>query len=364
MRFVLATGIFPPEIGGPATVIFALANDLRAKGHAVTVVTYGEKDETTSEIVRVSRRGSVLSRYVRFARAVRRLVTKDAIILATDVFSVGIPVRSALVGKRNRFILRLGGEWCWEDVVEKKRTAVPLRTFWQTGGHGVRSFFQRWNYRWILSRTQKVVVTSDLLRDVLRIVVPSLKTDVVTLTNVPSGTCAHPRSADGPHDPLRLLYVGRFARVKNVVFFARVLEQAVTRGVRVACTFIGTGPDLAEAQGVLSGVPQMRFLGALSHEDVLGHFSDADLLALPSLTDICPNIVGEALACGVPVIMTSEHGLPSGFCGIIERSPLEEDAWISTLASLQEKEVYERLRSSIRVPESSSVTLVSVLERV
>ncbi len=40
MKIVLATGIYPPDIGGPATYSSALAEQLHAKGHDVTVIAY------------------------------------------------------------------------------------------------------------------------------------------------------------------------------------------------------------------------------------------------------------------------------------------------------------------------------------
>ena len=45
MKIVLATGIYPPMIGGPATYTHALAERLSASGHDITVITYGEAVE-------------------------------------------------------------------------------------------------------------------------------------------------------------------------------------------------------------------------------------------------------------------------------------------------------------------------------
>ncbi len=56
MKFLLATGIYPPEIGGPATVIAQAAKNLRDAGHDVVVVTYGNENAVDGDVVHVSRR--------------------------------------------------------------------------------------------------------------------------------------------------------------------------------------------------------------------------------------------------------------------------------------------------------------------
>jgi glycosyltransferase involved in cell wall biosynthesis len=48
VRVVFATGIFPPDIGGPATYVSELASELTARGHGVEVVTYGEGNDAAS----------------------------------------------------------------------------------------------------------------------------------------------------------------------------------------------------------------------------------------------------------------------------------------------------------------------------
>jgi len=57
MNIVIAAEIFPPDIGGPATYARQLAAALRAQGHAVRVITYGElKQSFPFPVTYVSRR--------------------------------------------------------------------------------------------------------------------------------------------------------------------------------------------------------------------------------------------------------------------------------------------------------------------
>lgn len=361
MKFILATGIFPPEIGGPAIVIEALARDLRQAGHEVTLVTYGSIDEITGDVVRVARTGSAFQRYVRLMRAVRSRLASGATVMATDVFSVGIPTRLALIGKRNPFVVRLGGEWCWEAAVTKGGLRVTLRDFWETQSKTWLMRLKRWNYHWILGRAARVIVTSDLLSDVLRPLVPRVASRFVTVPNVMVGETTHCRAEEGVHLPLRLIYIGRFAPVKNLPFLSRVLKKAVERGMSLACTFVGDGMDFEASKDILRDVPGMTFLGSLSHSESMKLLSQSDVHVLPSLSDICPNTAVEALASGVPCLMTREHGLPRPLGGVMEVHPQDEDAWIEAFKQLSDHVVYAQLRASIQLPQNGSQTLVDVV---
>jgi glycosyltransferase involved in cell wall biosynthesis len=359
MKFLLATGIFPPEIGGPATVMALLAQNLRQRGHEVTVVTYGE-NPSSDGVIRVSRRGNVVSRYVRYCRTVRSLLKQDTTILAVDVFSVGIPVRAALIRRKNTLLMRLGGEWCWEDAVTKGRTRLPLREFWKQYHLGARAWAMKWNYRWILHRATRIFVTSDLLTDVLMRIAPAVSVKVVTVPNIVNDV-KMPVAARTAHAPLRLIYVGRFAPVKNVPFFARVLKRAVEQGIPVTCRFIGDGPDMGQVRSILSQVPGMEFSGSLTQQEVVRAFADADVLAIPSLTDICPNAVVEALSLGVPCMMTKEHGLPGPLSGVIEVDPRDEDVWLDELRRLTSADEFEKRAKSVRPVLWSGPSLIDVV---
>jgi len=361
MKFLIATGNYPPEIGGPATVMAPLAAELRALGHDVQVVTYGTRREG-DDVFRVSRRGSVLARYARFATAMRRAIQPDVTVLATDVFSVGIPTRLALMGKPNRFVVRLGGEWMWEDAVTNGGLNVTLREYWATHASGSRHGLKTRLASWVLRRSSRLIITSDMLRVPLASVSPSAAAEAVTVCNIPRRTSC----VAAPHvasDTLRVLYSGRFAPVKNVPFFCRALKRAIEeRGAKISMVFVGEGTELRECQELFAGSTAVRFVGAKAPREVDNLLSEADLYVLPSLSDICPNGVLEALGCGVPCLITTEHGLGTDLGGVIELSPKEEDAWVETLVELAANPTKrDALRQQIRLPAPSADTLLSVL---
>lgn len=365
MRYLIACGIMPPELGGPASVIRKLAVDLLDAGHAVSIMTYTPNPTRIDgvQMIPIPRGASALGRYTRFFFAVRRaLRTADALI-ATDVFSVGLPCRCALVGLRKTFVLRLGGEWRWEQAVTSGRSHETLRSFWGRRPT-VRDLVDRVRYHWILKRASRIITTSEWFSEFLAGVFPDLRASFISVPNVSTIRCSA-ESKSRPHQPLRLLYIGRFAPVKNVLFFAKALRELARRGVNIACTFVGDGETKAECEDVLREVPNVTFTGSVQHADLRTYLDESDVFILPSLTDICPNAVVEALSCGLPCLVTKEHGLPGPLSGAIELDPQDMDAWILAMTALTRTDSYEDLLRAVKPVDTSRFpTLLEAVQRV
>ena len=80
MRFLIATGIYPPEIGGPAYYAKSLAEALRAKGHTVDIGTFGALKELPTG----------LRHFLLFLQMIPAASQCDAVI-ALDTFSAALP---------------------------------------------------------------------------------------------------------------------------------------------------------------------------------------------------------------------------------------------------------------------------------
>jgi glycosyltransferase involved in cell wall biosynthesis len=103
-----------------------------------------------------------------------------------------------------------------------------------------------------------------------------------------------------------LLYVGRISREKRLTQLPALSEALSRAGLDHRLIFAGDGPlrrQLAEA------CPDAAFLGFLGREDVASAFASADVLLFPSETDTAGNVVLEAQASGLPVVV-SERGGP------------------------------------------------------
>ncbi|EKO41048.1 MAG: glycosyltransferase [Solidesulfovibrio magneticus str. Maddingley MBC34] len=108
---------------------------------------------------------------------------------------------------------------------------------------------------------------------------------------------------DGP----RLLYAGRVSREKDLHLLATAFRRLVGQHPEATLCIVGDGPYLDELRAQLSGTPTV-FTGYREGEELAGLFAACDLFVFPSATDTFGNVVLEAQASGLPIIVTNQGG--------------------------------------------------------
>jgi glycosyltransferase involved in cell wall biosynthesis/predicted metal-dependent phosphoesterase TrpH len=111
----------------------------------------------------------------------------------------------------------------------------------------------------------------------------------------------------GLPDGVKLLYVGRVSREKSLELLAEAFKELVDRGAEVTLAVIGDGPFRQEMEAQLAGYPAL-FTGYLQGEELQRAYASADLFVFPSATDTFGNVVLEAQASGIAVIVSDAGG--------------------------------------------------------
>jgi phosphatidylinositol alpha 1,6-mannosyltransferase len=104
---------------------------------------------------------------------------------------------------------------------------------------------------------------------------------------------------------ITLGYVGRLSIEKNIALLVRVAEQLRAMQVDVRFLIVGQGGDEALLREQL---PEAEFAGVLRGEVLAKAYADMDIFVFPSHTDTFGNVVLEALASGVPAVVTPDGG--------------------------------------------------------
>lgn len=106
-------------------------------------------------------------------------------------------------------------------------------------------------------------------------------------------------------DPL-LGYVGRFDPLKDIpnLLTALQLVMRVNPRIHVALIGRGVGPDNLSLEPYLSALPADRLHILGQRSDMIDVYPAFDLLCLCSSSEAFPNVVGEAMAVGVPAVVT------------------------------------------------------------
>jgi phosphatidylinositol alpha 1,6-mannosyltransferase len=138
-------------------------------------------------------------------------------------------------------------------------------------------------------------------------------------------TLFRPERRDAHDGVFRLGFVGRLSTEKNVRLLA-----AVERELRAAgCSnyqFLVVG-DGSERSWLEANLPHAEFTGILSGEALARAYANMDAFLFPSQTDSYGNVVAEALASGVPCVVTDrggpQHQIAEGITGFITHSDAE-----------------------------------------
>ena len=185
-----------------------------------------------------------------------------------------------------------------------------------------------WRYmRWYYEQMDVIYAPSESTRDEL--VEKGIRADKVQV--YPRGIDIekfHPARGNGlikktwkiPEKALKLLYVGRISREKNMHVLAEAFRQLAVTFSDVHLVMVGDGPYLENMKQALAGTP-CTFTGYLEGDTLSAVYAACDLFVFPSTTDTFGNVILEAQASGLPVIVTDEGGphenMLSGRTGLV-----------------------------------------------
>lgn len=127
------------------------------------------------------------------------------------------------------------------------------------------------------------------------------------------------------NEPFTIGYVGRLTTEKNIHFLKDLERSLLERGLRdFRLLIVGQGAEEAWLRANLS---QAEFAGVLQGEALARAYADMDVFAFPSRTDTFGNVVLEAMASGVPAVVTDGGGpkfiVQHGCNGFVARNDRE-----------------------------------------
>jgi glycosyltransferase involved in cell wall biosynthesis len=106
---------------------------------------------------------------------------------------------------------------------------------------------------------------------------------------------------------IKFLYVGRLSKEKNLGLLADAFTDVIQAGFLSRLVIVGDGPYRDELEKKLHGYPVL-FTGFLHGEELATIYASSDVFVFPSTTDTFGNVVLEAQASGIPVIVSDEGG--------------------------------------------------------
>jgi glycosyltransferase involved in cell wall biosynthesis len=115
--------------------------------------------------------------------------------------------------------------------------------------------------------------------------------------------------------PYRLLYVGRLSAEKGIPHLLEAVSLLVAEGDLVELHIVGTGAlegDLHHMAQALNIADRVIFHGYVPQGEALRQiYRESDVLVLPSLQDLQPKVLLEAMSQSLPVVATRVGGIPA-----------------------------------------------------
>ena len=316
MRILMTAGIFAPDSGGPATYAPALASKLVEAGHHVTVMTMSDKPRYESDsaysfsLARIVRGGKLMNRINFFVKAFSAARSSD-IIYTLDWFAVGLPVAIAARIWRKPYIVRVGGDYLWEQkYLESGAEPVTLAEFYARKLHMRPEYsIPRVIIDFVLSGASRVIFNSDAQRTLYEEHLGLARGKTATIFNpVPELDMGGFERGSATKE---FIFWGRLIVMKNVATLIRAFAAAkLPEGYSL--TIIGDGPQRENLVALIKELHQEKRISVIPgmpRAEVLVRVKDARAYILPSWTDISPTQVCEALAIGLPALVSRENYL-------------------------------------------------------
>ncbi|HYO88481.1 MAG TPA: glycosyltransferase family 4 protein [Candidatus Limnocylindrales bacterium] len=311
-RLFVASGIFHPEPGGPATYLRELLPELQARGWDIRALTFSDSAEARGEPYQVTRivRQSYPLRMTRYAAAARPLLAWADLVY---VHLLGLP----LIGDRHaKRVIKIVGDLAWERAVRRGWIA-PTEDIdaYQTRRYGLATNADRARLAREARTYDGVIVPSEYLKrlvvgwgvleDRVRVIYNALPPDLTAPDIAQADARAQLSLPEGP----LVLTVGRVLPWKGVDHLIAALVQAPDVHLAVA----GDGPALGAAQALAASSDvgrRVHFLGRVARDQMPLYMKAADYVALYSGYEGLSHTLLESLRVGTPVIASDKGGNP------------------------------------------------------
>ncbi len=323
MRILICTGIYPPDIGGPATYSKILNDELPKQGVGVSVLSFGE----------VRHLPKIIRHFVYFLK-VLRMAGKSDIVFSQDPVSVGLPSMVAAKILRKKFILKIVGDYAWEMWMQKSEIRNPksetnhnfinLENF-QNKKFDWLTELRRRIERWVAKKADKIIVPSQYLKKI--ILMWGISEDKINVVY---------NSFEVPVLPDKLNLIGF-----NIISVGRPVPW---KGFKMLAEII---PE------IMKEIPDVKLhiISNRPREEVLKYLRSGDIFVLNTGYEGFSHQILEAMAMGIPVITTNVGGNPeiinpstgSGQVGILVEYNSKEQIKNAILKLYKDKSLRDKI---------------------
>jgi len=313
-RILIATGIFPPDIGGPATYGHTLAGALISRDFDVRVITYSGSKKTGSDPkLKISKVSKSLPKGIKhlwfFLKAIF-LVRKSDTVLALNAVSAGFPASLAARLFKKRFVVRIAGDYAWEMAALKGKTTLLIDDFQTLPKRGFLHSIQVF----VAGKADNVIVPSEYLKSLVAgwgINPEKIKVIYNGVDFKPADLSKEEaRTKLGIHGNI-ILSVGRLVPWKGFRMLIKAMPKLIELNQFFRLVIVGDGLERKNLEAMAKNIgldKKINIAGKKSSQELALYMAAADVFILNSSYEGFSHQILEAMKAGVPVIVSAIRG--------------------------------------------------------
>ncbi len=315
---LITTGIFPPDIGGPASYGNLLAKKL-SKDYKVTIITYsskrryaGDKDSHFT-VVRVWKKIPKILRHLVYFFRVLSAVKNHDVILSLNAVSAGVPALIAAKIRKKRFFVKIVGDYAWEIAINNKKTFLLMSDFQKSKRKGKAKLLHSLQ-SWVCKSADGIIVPSEYLSRVVKgWGAPAAKIKVIYNEvdfKVSSLSKEDARKKIGISGNI-IISIGRLVYWKGFRMLIKIMPDLLRINQFFRLVILGDGPEKQVLESIVKNLgleKKVYLVGKKSQEELADYLAASDIFVLNTGYEGFSHQILEVMTAGVPVITTAVGG--------------------------------------------------------
>ena len=325
MDILITVGIFPPDIGGPASFVPNISKYLINKGHNIKIICLSDKEHLDYKdefsVIRINRNLPIISRWVKTIVKIYNVSKKSDLIF---VNGLGTEATIANLFSRKKVIRKIVGDPVWERVYNKKLINESFDDF-QENKHGIFISLQKIIRNWSINKSNLIITPSQHLKTFINKI--GVDNKILVINN--GVTIQETNNKVFQNSIIQLLVVSRLVTQKNIDSIIKAVKVMENEGIIL--NIVGDGSEINNLKNLVENYElkeKVNFIGKIENAKLNEYLSNADIFVQASNYEGLPHSILEAINYEIPILSTEVGGcsvlLNKGERGYIIPLPISE----------------------------------------
>ena len=307
MRVLVTVGIFPPDIGGPATFVPKIAKYFQDElNYEIEILTLSDNKNSNINddfsVKRIDRNLPIIYRWLKTIFTIYKLGKNKDLIF---VNGLGTETTIANIFLKKKIIRKIVGDPVWERAYSKAKISESFDEF-QVKNYGFSISLQKKVRSFSIKKSDIVVTPSKHLKNFILNLGFKNKIEIIN-----NGVFIPEENTNiFTNDQINITIVSRLVSHKNIKKIIRAISDL--NDPLIYLNIIGDGPELNQLQKISlesNNKDNIIFHGKLNRDDINHIFLKSDIYIQASNYEGLPHSLLEAMSYGIPVLCT-----PVGEC--------------------------------------------------